>query len=199
MSPSIIAWEAGCNLHPCISRTWSGARSRVQWPIKQYSRGWSLEHLQRGNRYASASSRSSHSSVLLGRQLWAAWSIWNTESCLGLVYFVYFESHENSGQDNFFSTPVVWPLTAKGKALFRMKFLPTWELIHPSDLSSQFTQKFVSLGSEVKMAAWGKGAHFSAFRASVNRTPSWASSHHGPLLPSCWEHLSHSGWEKSIM
>lgn len=72
--------------------------------FKQYSRGWSLKHVQRGNKYASQSLGSSHSSVLLGRQLRA----FETQKVAWVFFhFAYFESHKNSGQDNFFSTPVV--------------------------------------------------------------------------------------------
>lgn len=56
--------------------------------FRQYSRGWSREHVQRGNRCASPSSGSRHGSVLLGRWLWASGSIWNTK--LGFVSFCLF-------------------------------------------------------------------------------------------------------------
>lgn len=126
--------------------------------------------LQKDNRYASPSSVSCHSSLLLGRlcskQLEAS-EKQKVASVLFLVHFVCFGSHKSNGQNSFSSTSVVYdhsPLTAMGKAHFLNEassgfwidphFQPHLPITY--NLSCQFIHKFVSLASEVKMSAWGK-------------------------------------------
>lgn len=93
----------------------------------------------------------------------------------------------------------LWPFTTDccGKNTFY-----EWSFLLFLNLSLQLASspnsfRSVSLDSEIKTAAWG--AVLQASQASANRASPWGSFHWGPLLPSFWEHLSHSGWKKSMM